>query len=275
MEIRALAEAILFSPDLAVKLADFPAELTDCDPGDPLPPTAQPLVPARPPELVFTDRQRGARMPHPDGLREARLRAVAHHVMANHELQALEVMAWVLLRFPEAPADFRRELVPILRDEQRHTRMHLRRLEALGLAFGARPVNGYVWRRAMAFTSLMDYLAGLPLTFEGGNLDHTLAYADLFEAAGDRQGAEVMRAIHADEIEHVRFGLTWFRRLKPRELSDWEAYLAHLRWPLRPAYAKGHPFRRQAREAAGMAPDFLDALEAESAQWGRREHQER
>lgn len=263
IELRSLAERILLSPSLEEKLVPIPEAFADDSPGDSL----RPLLPGRPENLRFDDRRRGARMPHPDSFREPRLRAVAHHIMANHELQALEVMAWTLLAFPDAPKAFRAGLVRIMRDEQRHTKMHIRRLEALGLTFGVKTVNGYVWKKAMAFASVLDYLAGLPLTFEGGNLDHTLAFAEWFDAAGDCQGADVFRAIHEDEIDHVAFGIHWLRQLKPKEQSDWDAYTQHLHWPLRPAYAKGSPFHRQPRERAGMSPEFIDALESAATDW--------
>src|SRR5690606_684551 len=122
----------------------------------------------------------------------------AHHIMANHELQACEVMALVLCAFPEAPAAFRRGLARIIDDEQRHTRMHVERAAALGLAFGDLPVNAYIWKKAQDYESVLDYLAGLPLTFEGRNLDHTLEFERYFRAAGDRRSAAVMRVIHRD-----------------------------------------------------------------------------
>ena len=46
---------------------------------------------------------------------------------ANHELLALEVMAFTLCAFPSAPRDFRIVLARIMADEQRHTRMHIER----------------------------------------------------------------------------------------------------------------------------------------------------
>ena len=73
--------------------------------------------------------------------------------------------------------------------------------------------------------------------------------------------AAVIDQVHKDEIEHVRFGLEWLRRLKPAGQSDWETFTAHLHWPMRPAKAVGHEFHRAPREAAGMDAEFVFQLE--------------
>ena len=203
-------------------------------------------------------------MPRPGAFRDPHKRGVAHHIMANHELQACEVMAHVLCAFPKAPAEFRCGMGAIIQDEQRHTRMHVERAAALGVPFGSLPVNGYIWKKSLEFESLLDYLAGLPLTFEGGNLDHTLQFEEAFRQAGDERSAAVMRAIHRDEIEHVRFGLHWLRLLKPAEQDEWDAFVAHLKWPLRPAKARGDVFHREPRLAAGMSTEFIERLEREA-----------
>lgn len=261
MEMRRFAERILLSESLDEKLKRTRARLTDERPGE----GVRVRVPGRPPELVFAPRRHAPSMPRPGAFRDPRKRAVAHHIMANHELQAVEVMAFVLLAFPQAPAEFRRGLVRIIGDEQRHTRMHAERAAALGTRFGELPVNCYIWKKSQSFQSVLDYLAGLPLTFEGRNLDHTLEFEEAFLAAGDERSAAIMRSIHRDEIEHVRFGLQWLRRLKPPELSDWDAYRVHLHWPLRPAKAKGDTFHREPRLSAGMSEEFLDRLERSTA----------
>ena len=93
-------------------------------------------------------------------------------------------MAFVLLAFPDAPSEFRRGLIRIMGDEQRHTRLHVERAAELGIQFGELPVNGYIWAKAQQFESLLDYLAGLPLTFEGCNLDHTLELEQSFQRRG-------------------------------------------------------------------------------------------
>ncbi len=257
MEIREFADRVLFSESLDQKLERIAVPITDERPGEAL----RIDEPVRPDDLKFAAPRTAPPMPKPRAFENAQKRAVAHHIMANHELQALEVMALVLRAFPEAPADFRRGLVTIMGDEQRHTRMHVERAAALGLRFGELPVNCYIWKKALAYESVMDYLAGLPLTFEGRNLDHTLEFDEYFQQAGDERSAALMRVIHRDEIEHVAFGLEWLRKLKPPEQSDWDAYQSHLKWPMRPSKSKGDRFDRESRLAAGMTDEFVDRLE--------------
>src|SRR4029077_12573976 len=128
MELREFADRVLNSASIADKLIALTGEATDERPGPP----ERIALPARPAELAFCERRQTPAMPHPDTLIEAPRRAIAHHIMANHELQALEVMAFVLRAFPEAPSEFRFGLARIMADEQRHTRMHLDRLPRRG-----------------------------------------------------------------------------------------------------------------------------------------------
>ncbi len=260
MELRVFAERILLCPSLDDKLARAADVFTDQHPGE----VWRPEQPARSQELQFAPRRTTPNMPKPGAFKDSGKRAIAHHIMANHELQALEVMAWVLVAFPNAPAAFRSGLVEIMADEQRHTRMHVERAAMLGLQFGELPVNCYIWRKAMQFECVLDYLATLPLVFEGANLDHTLEFATSFEQAGDPRSAAIMRTIHRDEIHHVAFGLEWLRRLKPPEVTDWDAFRTHLKWPLRPEKARGDSFQREARREAGMSDEFIKQLERTS-----------
>jgi len=257
MEIRQFAERVVLAESLDEKLLAPDVPLTDAAPGPPL----RPERPGRPANLQFAPRRTAPAMPRGETLADPRKRAVAHHIMANHELQAVEVMGFVLLAFPDAPAEFRAGLVRIIADEQRHTRLHANRAAELGLQFGDLPVNSYIWTKAQEYRCVLDYLAGLPLTFEGRNLDHTLEFEELFARAGDERSAAVMRTIHRDEIGHVAFGLDWLRKLKPPAQSDWETYRLHLHWPLRPGKARGDQFHRAPRQAAGMDDDFIDRLE--------------
>lgn len=256
MELRSFAERVLLSESLEAKLERVAGGFTDEQPGAAL----RLSEPARSADLKFAPRRAAPAMPHPDTFVDPAKRAVAHHIMANHELQALEVMAWMLLAFPEAPREFRLGLARIMQDEQRHTRMHVERAASLGLRFGDLPVNCYIWKKSQQFQSVLDYLAGLPLTFEGRNLDHTLEFDGYFTAAHDPKSAAMMQAIHRDEIEHVAFGLEWLRKLKPDDLSDWDAYVQHLHFPLRPDKSVGDIFHAEPRLAAGMTDEFVKRL---------------
>jgi len=258
MQIREFAEQILLSDTLERKLERVSTPLIDDDAGQ----SRRISCPARPPGLQFAPRRTAPPMPRPGALFDPKKRAIAHHILANHELQALEVMAFVVLAFPDAPPAFRKGLVNIMADEQRHTRMHIDRAAELGLRFGELPVNNYIWAKSQKFESVLDFVAGMSLTFEGRNLDHTLEFEGYFLDAGDERSAAVMAAIHRDEIGHVRFGLEWLRRLKPADQSDWDAYAAHLHWPIRAEKSIGDVFHRGPRLDAGMSPEFIDQLAA-------------
>lgn len=260
MEVRAFAEQVLYSELLEDKLKPASGEFTDDAPGEP----SDVAEPARTEPLKFAAHRTAPAMPKPGSFKDAIRRGVAHHILANHELQALEVMARIALLFPAAPTDFRIGLCQIMRDEQRHTRMHVERAAMLGVEFGSLPVNSYIWKKSLEFRTVLDYVVTLPLVFEGRNLDHTLEFASYFEAAGDERSAAILRVIHRDEIEHVAFGMEWLQKLKPAGQSDWDAFCSHLQWPLRAAKAKGEVFQRDARLAAGMSADFVDHLERES-----------
>jgi uncharacterized ferritin-like protein (DUF455 family) len=256
MELRAFAERILLSDSLDVKLERVREEFTDESPGS----AVRLEEPARPANLKFAVRRSGPAMPHPLSFTDPRRRAIAHHIMANHELQALEVMAWVLLAFPEAPREFRLGMARVMQDEQRHTLMHIERARSLGLQFGELSVNCYIWKKALSFHTVLEYIAGLPLTFEGRNLDHTLEFEEYFLAVSDPKSAAIMKAIHRDEIEHVAFGLQWLRKLKPADQSEWDAYTRNLHYPLRAEKSVGDTFHVEPRLAAGMTPEFVDRL---------------
>jgi len=256
MELREFAELVLFSDSLDAKLTTVQEEFTDQSPG-----VAQRVqTPTRPANLQFAPRRTAPAMPKAGALRDPGKRAIAHHIMANHELQALEVMAMVLLAFPDAPSDFRCGMGRIMIDEQRHTRMHVQRCSELGLNFGDLPVNSWIWQKAQDFESILEYCCGLPLVFEGANLDHTAEFERYFMDAGDRRSAAMMRAIHRDEIDHVRFGIEWLRKSKPDGVSDFAAWEAGLHWPLRPTRARGESFQHDARLEAGLTPEFIQQL---------------
>ncbi len=266
MELRELAERVLFATTLEEKL-QCPAVVTDERPGAAL---AAPPTPGRPPELTFKPAGSAkAELPGLHRLDDERERGRLLHFFANHELLATELMALVLLRFPEAPAAFRRGVLQTLRDEQEHTRLYRARMQACGIAFGELPVSGYFWRAVSGMSSPMDYVAGLSLTFEQANLDFARHFARSFATVGDAETAKLLDQIYRDEIGHVAYGLKWFRRWKQAGQSDWDAFCQQLKFPLSPQRAKGLALNVEGRRAAGFDAAFIAELDVYSQSKGR------
>ncbi len=266
MELRDFAEQVLFATTLEEKLR-CPANLTDERPGTPL---VTPAAPGRPAELSFKPQVSGkAEFPGLHQLENKTERGRLLHFFANHELLATELMALVLLKFPDAPAAFRKGLLQTLKDEQEHTRLYIERMRACGIEFGELPVSGYFWRCVSPMENPMDYVASLSLTFEQANLDFARHFARGFATVGDTDTAQLLEKIYRDEIGHVAYGLKWFRRWKQPGESDWDAFCRTLKFPLSPQRAKGISLNVEGRRAAGLDPEFIAQLNVYSQSKGR------
>ena len=123
-------------------------------------------------------------MPPIAGMRDPAQRVRILHALANHELQAIELFAWALLAFPDAPLAFRRGLVAILADEQRHLALYTERLAALGTGFGDQPVTGHFWNKLDHLADPLAFVCAMGLTFENANLDFAGDYARAAHACG-------------------------------------------------------------------------------------------
>lgn len=267
MELRELAERILFATTLEEKLQG-PERITDEVPGPAL--LTAPVQPGRPVALNFKTAGTGAaEFPSLQRLEDERERGRLLHFFCNHELLATELMALVLLRFPDAPAAFRRGVWQTLREEQQHTRWYLNRMRACGQEFGELPVSGYFWRAVSGMQSPLDFVAGLSLTFEQANLDFARQFGAAFAAVGDTESAGLLTAIYRDEIAHVAHGLKWFRRWKDPTLDDWSAYCRQLAFPLSPTRAKGPQLNVEGRRAAGLDDRFIAELDVHAQSKGR------
>jgi len=256
VHVRDYALAIVTSDTLAGKLVPPPEGLNLEDAGAPL----RLEAPGRPTTLAIVA-GRSAKVPPIAGMRDPSQRARILHALANHELQAIELFAWALLAFPDAPLAFRRGLVAILADEQRHLSLYRDRLAAHAIAFGDLPVTGHFWNKLDHLTGPLEFTCAMNLTFENANLDFAGDYAAAARACGDHATAEALDQVHADEIRHVHFGWVWLRRLAG-DVDPWQAYLDHVKFPLGPRRARGARFDREARVRAGFDEAFIDALAA-------------
>ncbi|MES2474494.1 MAG: DUF455 family protein [Verrucomicrobiota bacterium] len=257
--MREIAERVLFAETLEEKLRLGAATVSDDAPGSAI---ALPDAPGRPAELRV--RGDGVRVDFPGihRLDDDRERGVMLHFLANHELLAAELMALVLLRFPDAPKEYRAGVYEAMREEQAHALMYVRRMKECGIAFGELPVNDHFWRLVAPMETPLDFVTRLNLTFEQANLDFSKHYAGLFRQVGDAATAAVLEKIHLDEIGHVGHGLKWFRKWKDGGETDWQGFRRCLSFPLTPARAKGlAPFNVESRRLAGLDEDFIRHLE--------------
>lgn len=195
------------------------------------------------------------------------------HFFANHELLAIETMALVLLRFPEAPVAFREGLFRTLQDEQRHLQAYLGRMQEYGVPFGSVPLSLYFWNALKSIGSPLEFVAGMSLTFEQANLDFAAEHAEFFERElSDDQTARLLREVHDDEVKHVAHGWKWFQKWRSEEAGgEFEAYRKALVFPLTPRRARGSAvFAASSREAAGLSSDFIRNIRIAGGSRGRR-----
>jgi len=267
MELREFAESVLFASTLEEKLR-APGELTDERPG---PALATPTAPGRPQNLIFKPHGIGEKSEFPGLhlLEQDRERGKLLHFFGNHELLATELMALVLLKFPDAPPAFRQGVLKTLQDEQEHTRLYMERMKTCGIGLGDFPVSGYFWRCIAPMQHPIDYVAGLCLTFEQANLDFAGHYGKALGTVGDAGSAKLLEKIYRDEIGHVAYGLKWFRRWKNPGESDWDAFCRTLKFPLSPQRAKGFLLNVAGRKAAGLDENFISQLNVYSQSKGR------
>ncbi len=255
---REFAEAIVLGGSIEEKLRTPPARLVDDDSR----PVRVPRAPGRDASIAIeTDPRKKRRVPPIEGMPDPRQRVRIVHALMNHELQAIELFAWAVLRYPDAPRAFRHGLVRILAEEQTHFRLYDGCLRRLGARFGDWPLSGYFWSKAAELDTPARFVACMGLTFENANLDHAVDLAAAADAAGDAALARVLRRVHEDELGHVRFGWRWLRRFKRPEQTMVEAYHEHVVWPLRPALARGDTFHRESRDRIGLDEEFVRMLE--------------
>jgi uncharacterized ferritin-like protein (DUF455 family) len=253
MEIREWAIRILSADSLDEKLLD-PQTLTDENPGPPI----FWQEPVRPSHMRFHKHTRKSKLPplhehhHPDK------RAICLHRFAGHELLAVEIMAYALLAFPEAPRSFRRGVANTLKEEQGHVRLYMKRMAEMGLLFGDLPLFRHFWSYVPSLTSPLRYISLMSLTFEMANLDFAPLYGASFAKHGDTASADLMKTILQDEIAHVSFGYRWLK--KWNENSEWQTWLSSLPPRATPLRAKGPQFFEEPRHLAGLSPEWIHQL---------------
>lgn len=219
-----------------------------------------PARPGRKGKLCFSDQQ--MKFPKSSRLSEPEKKAMALHSFANHELLAIEMMAAALLVYPHNSQDeirFKKGILTALKDEQKHLKLYIQRIEELGFSFGDFPLNDFFWKQMEKLKTPSQYTAVMALTFESANLDFARYYADLFRGHGDEKTAQILETVLEDELTHVGFGAHWMKKWR-QDKSLWDYYLSSLPWPLTPARSKGIDFKFSLHAKAIMDEDFIKEL---------------
>lgn len=253
--VEAWARAYVDSRDLTTKLAppEPPARWATADDGW----VPAPNAPGRPPELVVVTKVRRSRVA--TGSWESRARLL--HTFMHHELQAAELMAWAILRFPDTEPAFRRGLLAICKDEIRHLKAYADLLTRRSVVLGSYPVRDWFWERVPTCKTPLQFVSLMGLGVEAANLEHAARFASEFAAAGDQEAAALQCQVEADEINHVAFGRFWFERFAGS--LEFEAWRRQLPPPLSPLLMRSLPLNFASRGKAGINPEFLRQL----AEW--------
>jgi uncharacterized ferritin-like protein (DUF455 family) len=184
------------------------------------------------------------------------------HALAHIELNAID-LAWDLVarfRGDALPRGFYDDWTHLAAEEARHFKLLTARLADFGARYGNLPAHDGLWEAAAATSGdLLSRLAVVPLVLEARGLDVTPQIAARLERAGDRQSAEILYRILADETGHVAVGIRWFERLcrgrgVVAEAVFHDAVRRCFRGGLKP------PFNREARAAAGFAARYYEPL---------------
>ncbi|TGL56584.1 DUF455 family protein [Leptospira kemamanensis] len=215
--------------------------------------------PGRNQNLQFSDKK--IKIPRLEHLNLESNRGLTLHHFANHELMAIELFAWAILAFPNAPKSIRNGWVKTIEEEQIHLKLYIKRMNDFGVQFGDIPLNYIFWKQLNQFHSLESFSAVMSLSFEGANLDYSQVYAKVFSYFGDNLTSDIMVYIFEDEVKHVKRGVRAFEKSIPPNQNSWEHYLSLIQFPFTPRRAKGYLYFPETRTLAGLDSRFVKELE--------------
>lgn len=205
--------------------------------------SACPMLPARPERLQIVDYVRY-------DIDRNYPRRKLHQQVFNVEVCAGEVCAMLVLRFAELPADIATSLTLQCVEEFRHAELLLDAQAAEGGQVGETPVSLGIWKNCRAAENAADCIGLEQVIGEGFSLGADLYYAELYRAIGRADIAALHECIYIDEVNHVRNGLTSFRRLLGKEA---DARLELLEKESKATVIGGRFFNEPARRYVGFS----------------------
>jgi len=253
MNIIEYSKHILFCTNLEEKLASIDVD-TSFIAHDPI---EIPSNPGRDEKTQFSDEQ--VKFPKKASLHHDERKALALHFFANHELQALEMMAAGILLFPTKTQEdhlVKKGIFNTMLDEKKHFLLYTKRMKDFGVEFGDYPINNFFWKQLDHIKTPTHYYAFMAMTLEAANLDFAKYYASVFKEIGDEKTAKVLEIVYEDEISHVALGRKWLNKWR-EDKSLWQYYFENLPELITPARSKGMIFDAEGRKRAGLDEEFI------------------
>lgn len=178
-----------------------------------------------------------------------------HRQVYNTEIPSAEACAAMLVRFADAPDGAQSALARQVWDEGRHAAVVLAKLLQETTREKRYPINFHIWTSAYSATTLAEALCIEQVIGEGFGLGNDLFLAARYRRLKRTDLAEMQSWIHADEVNHARVGIKWFRHLAGADASG---LLSHLekQFPHKPI--AGRWFMRALRRDVGFTRDEIE-----------------
>lgn len=142
------------------------------------------------------------------------------HDLASIELQAMELALRGVIEFPNAPEEFREELMKLALNEASHLELCLNTIEKLGYRWGHWPVHNGLWQTVQTSDELLDRILIVHCYLEGSGLDAGDSLLKRLYGLGESLTHQSVQLIMKEEVDHVRFGLEWFEKICRLEKRD-------------------------------------------------------
>ena len=255
--LRHLALQVLLECDPASKASRATALPVDVTTGASEELVEPPGIPGRParPELVPHTELKQRSLKTPEG------HAGLLHAVAHIELNAIDLAADAVWRFPGMPDDYYRDWARVTREEAYHFGLLAARLQELGFAYGDFPAHNSLWEMtAKTRHDVLARMALVPRTLEARGLDASPPMKAKLASIGDQRSAEIIDIILRDEIGHVAVGNRWYAYLCDQRGFDPVATYAELAELYGAPRLRG-PFNLDARRAAGFSEIELRNLQ--------------
>jgi uncharacterized ferritin-like protein (DUF455 family) len=188
------------------------------------------------------------------------------HRQMNEEINSIEISARNLTDFPDAPWELRLAIARQCWDEARHCLAFQRLFEARGGAVGEFPVINFQYRIITRIDSLAGRLAVQNRSFEAAGIDAIDLSLRTYDAERDPEFVALFEMQLADEMQHVRFGNEWVKRLVetggPRTTFEVARACAQATQAFAGVADGGsamfYPISTDARREAGFSDDEID-----------------